>query len=314
MTKPGQSPNISNPSGDESDSDGSFEAELFQELAALEEQDKNDAPSDDDGEPSDTGSAQQPTFKCVNGDSLPDNYTKLEVRRQGQLFESLDNAKKNPAPPYDQHAIVTAEVDGKSTVFRAHHVVAVDDNDSDTEIFYLITDPDQAEKLSRSMANGNKGYFSKGKAQKIANADFSGIKFDQLLMDTPTAEAILSANKKRKRKLNEGGEPASKQPKAQQKQPKSNETPPPSQKQAQLSKTTTKIPGSPLRTNKGKTPKSAPTVHLTPPVSPRKQKLPVKPAESSSAPSTPVKAKSSFTLQITTASKAELQRVVDALN
>lgn len=312
MTKGGQSPNMSDDSAEVSDSGSSFHDELLEELAALEEQNALGAPSDEDGEASDTGSVQPPTFKCVSGGPLPDKYTKLEVKRQGQLFESLANAKKNPSPPYDQHAIVTAEADGKSVVFRAHHVVGEDDSDS--EVFYLVTDPDEAEKLSRNMANG-KGYFSKGKAQKIVDADFAGIKFEQLLMDTPTAEGILAA-KKRKRKPNDGGEPATKQPKAQSKQPKSQETPPPSQKQAQppKPKPTAKIPGSPLRTKKGKAPKSAPTVQSTPPASPHKPKLLAKPTESSNTPTTPVKAKSSFTLQITTASKAELQRVIDALN
>ena len=190
MAKPGQSPpNSDDNSGDMSDSDASFHDELFEELAALEEQTDLGLPSDDDGgEASDSGSAQPPTFKCHTGEPLPDKYTKLEVKQQGQLFESLANAKKNPSPPYDQHAIVTAEANGKSLVFRAHHVV---DEGSDGETFYLITDPEEAEKLSRNMANG-KGYFSKGKAQKIVDADFAGVNFDQLLMDTPTAESIIA--------------------------------------------------------------------------------------------------------------------------
>ena len=308
----------------ESDSDTAYsDTDIFdelRELAAIDEENASNNNTDSDDESADAAQS----FKDANGDDLPSSFSNLTVKEPGLAYESLESATKESDKTYKTFAVVTCDVgsddDGpkRLQVFRAYHVISEDE----TETYYLITDQDTAYDISKQLTNG-KGYFPKKKAEKIVEGTLTGIDCAKLIMDTPTAEAVLAAaNKKRKRKPADESASDQKQsklaPSSSSKSSASQQNDPPSPSSSQpklkvagaMNKKPTKIPGSPLRGKKTKPAKDPAALLMTPPKSPKpsakpKATVPADPPVPSTA--------SSFTLQITTSSKAELERVINAL-
>ena len=291
-------------------SDGSFDpTELFNSIDKLGEEQgdgSNDA-SDSDDQPDVITKFYDFTTEQPLSSS---KYTGMTVESDGLPFETLPNAKGS-ASKYTDYATVVGNDNGKKSVFRALGPILSETNDGQLESqFYVVTDKDKALALSKQLAD-KKHYLSRPKAEKIHRGEWPN-KIDTLLIDSPTAEAILD-NKpppKRKRKEDDNA-PAKEQPK------KASSSPMKKLKKAAkavdaVSKEHKRVaPGSPLR-KKGKdpvaivnSPKSAASVPPAPP-------LPL-PSLNDKDDATVGSDTATFTLTVSTKCKSEIRRIMAAL-